>query len=185
MGTRTPTNTSFKSYGAVDASAYVGQASVCVKWEAKAAGNNKGAGIQALDVIGMEPAGSGSIVLDQTLAALTWGVMGLEPETPYHVRVRMADGTWSEIVAATTTGGGAVVTPDPEPLGDFVMVPGGTEVSMTMPSVAGITYGLQYTTQLLPPTWIDVTSLDGTGADIVLEDLNPTDAQRFYRVIRK
>ncbi len=185
LGTRTPTNTSFKSYGAVDASAYVGQASVCVKWEAKAAGNNKGAGIQALDVIGMEPAGSGSIVLDQTLAALTCGVMGLEPETPYHVRVRMADGTWSEIVAATTTGGGAVVTPDPEPLGDFVMVPGGTEVSMTMPSVAGITYGLQYTTQLLPPTWIDVTSLDGTGADIVLEDLNPTDAQRFYRVIRK
>lgn len=78
-----------------------------------------------------------------------------------------------------------MVTPDPEPLGDFVVVPGGAEVSMSIPSVTGINYGLQYTTQLLPPNWIDVMSLGGTGAGITLEDLNPTDDQRFYRVIRK
>ena len=129
--------------------------------------------------------GMGSIILDETQAALTCHVTGLEPETPYYVRVRMEDGTWSEIVSVTTTDGGTVVTPDPEPLGDFVVVPGGAEVSMSIPSVTGINYGLQYTTQLLPPNWIDVMSLGGTGAGITLEDLNPTDDQRFYRVIRK
>lgn len=50
--------------------------------------------------------GGGSIILDQTVAALTYDVTGLTPSTPYHARVRAAGGEWSAIVSATTTAGG-------------------------------------------------------------------------------
>ena len=103
LGTRTPTTTTLTSYGALDASAYVGHAGVRVKWEAQAADANRGAGIRYLGISGTETAGSGSIQVDQTLAALAYEATGLELETTYFARARQANGTWSDIVSATTT----------------------------------------------------------------------------------
>ena len=57
------------------------------------------------DVLVTGGAGGGSIVLDQTVAALTCPVTGLTPETPYFVRVRATGGDWSPVVSTTTTGG--------------------------------------------------------------------------------
>lgn len=47
-----------------------------------------------------------AILVDQTVSALTYPVTGLTPETLYYARVRMAGGTWSETVSATTLSSG-------------------------------------------------------------------------------
>jgi len=47
----------------------------------------------------------GSLVADETVAALTYGATGLSNSTPYYVRVRAAPtGTWSTVVSTTTLG---------------------------------------------------------------------------------
>jgi|GEM_PF-2333340 endonuclease/exonuclease/phosphatase family metal-dependent hydrolase len=57
------------------------------------------------DVVVQSATTAGSLVMDETVAALTYGATGLENSTPYHVRVRAAPtGPWSAIVSATTLG---------------------------------------------------------------------------------
>jgi hypothetical protein len=55
--------------------------------------------------------GSSSIIVDQTVAELTYGATGLTPSTPYHVRVRANGGDWSAVVSTTTAVAGASGTP--------------------------------------------------------------------------
>ena len=60
----------------------------------------------AMDDVLVTGAGTGgSLVADATLAALTYAVEGLEPETPYYARVRAIGGEWSDVVSATTAAG--------------------------------------------------------------------------------
>lgn len=47
-----------------------------------------------------------AIQVDETVSALTYPVTGLEPETLYYARVRMAGGEWSEVVSETTLASG-------------------------------------------------------------------------------
>ena len=47
-----------------------------------------------------------ALVVDETVSALTYPVTGLEPETLYYARVRMAAGEWSEVVSETTLASG-------------------------------------------------------------------------------
>ncbi len=47
-----------------------------------------------------------AILVDETVSALTYPVTGLEPETLYYARVRMAGGEWSEVVSETTLASG-------------------------------------------------------------------------------
>ncbi|MBP5788576.1 MAG: fibronectin type III domain-containing protein, partial [Kiritimatiellae bacterium] len=48
----------------------------------------------------------GSIILDETTSDLSYDVTGLDPDTTYYARVRMAGGEWSEVQDITTTTGG-------------------------------------------------------------------------------
>ena len=186
LGAVTPTTTTMTSYGALDASACVGFENVCVKWEARAAGSNKGAGIQTLVVAGAEPSGSPSLVVDQTVSALTYPATGLNVSTPYYARVRGTGGTWSEIVSATTTAGGGTATPDPQPIAIGHGPGGGATMSMQISTAAGIAYALQYTTNLLakPPVWVQAATTNGNGGAVVLEDADPADVQRIYRIVK-
>lgn len=64
----------------------------------------------------------------------------------------------------------------------------GSAAALAIGSQAGVTYALQYTTDLLgqPPVWMPAdgeTGTDGTGGEIILQDENPADAQRYYRVV--
>ena len=54
------------------------------------------------DVIVQTTAAGGSIVADETVAALTYNATSLEMETTYHIRARQAGGEWSGVVQATT-----------------------------------------------------------------------------------
>lgn len=47
-----------------------------------------------------------AILVDETVAALSYPVTGLTPETLYYARARMAGGEWSETVSATTLSSG-------------------------------------------------------------------------------
>jgi len=57
------------------------------------------------DVVVQGGSAAGSLVADETVAALTYGATGLTNSTPYYVRVRAAPtGTWSAVVSTTTLG---------------------------------------------------------------------------------
>jgi hypothetical protein len=47
-----------------------------------------------------------ALIVDETVSALTHPVTGLNPETLYYARARMAGGEWSEVVSATTLSAG-------------------------------------------------------------------------------
>lgn len=51
----------------------------------------------------------GSLVVDETLTALTYAATGLDMETAYYVRARQTGGEWSSVVTATTAGSEASV----------------------------------------------------------------------------
>lgn len=104
VGTITPTNNSLSFYPSVDASAFVGYPNVCVKWAARGAGANRGAGIQSLSVSGTESVSGGSLVADDIVSTLFDNISGLAIETLYYVRVRALGGPWSDIVSASTLG---------------------------------------------------------------------------------
>ena len=126
--------------------------------------------------------GGSSILVDQTVSALTYGVTGLTPSTPYHVRVRATGGAWSEIVSATTTAGGA--GPGPQPIEIVELPTGGGPMGLRIATTAGITYAMQYATNLFAPAWVDVDVEAGTGGAVTLEDGDPSGPQRFYRIVR-
>lgn len=48
----------------------------------------------------------GSLLLDTTTNGISLTVTGLEPDTTYYARVRMAEGEWSAVESITTTGEG-------------------------------------------------------------------------------
>ena len=183
LGTVTPTSSTMTSYGALDASAYVGFANVCVKWQAKGAIGNKGAGLQTFSITGASGGGSSSIIVDQTVAALTYAVTGLTPATPYYVRVRSTGGTWSDVVTATTSSGDV---PVPEPIIVTQMPTNGAPMGMQIVTTVGVTYDLEYTTNLMaiPPVWVQVDSEVGTGGAVTLQDEDSLGIQRFYRVVK-
>ncbi len=56
------------------------------------------------DVVVQCAAAAGSLVLDETVAALTYGATDLETATLYYVRVRQTNGVWSSAVSAITYG---------------------------------------------------------------------------------
>lgn len=54
--------------------------------------------------------------------------------------------------------------------------------SVNLQSQLGLSYTLQSSTLLAPPTWTVVQSMQGTGGTLTLTDSSASDAQRFYRV---
>ena len=63
------------------------------------------------------------------------------------------------------------------------LYPGGFTCSFLSLANPSITYYLEYTTSLAPPsTWTPVTFTPSTGGMISLSDPNPSDQERFYRI---
>jgi hypothetical protein len=54
-------------------------------------------------------------------------------------------------------------------------------------TIAGKTYRLQYTTNLIaePVVWVNVAEQAGTGGEITLIDVDPADIMRYYRVVER
>ncbi len=61
--------------------------------------------------------------------------------------------------------------------------PAGFTLSFPTTADTNVTYYLEYTTDLAGETnWTTIASTPGTGATADLQDLNPSDQQRFYRI---
>jgi len=59
----------------------------------------------------------------------------------------------------------------------------GTNVSISLPSLIGLNYTLEYTDTLDNPVWTPIApTVPGTGDVIVLQDPNPSPTSRYYRV---
>ena len=86
------------------------------------------------------------------------------------------DGSASETVA---------IQVHPLPAVDEFSASNGTPASATLQSVNGQQYRLEYTTNLLaaPVAWHAAASNSGNGSTLMLQDTNPADDQRFYRVV--
>ncbi|MDR0993874.1 MAG: S8 family serine peptidase [Verrucomicrobiota bacterium] len=158
LGTRTPANNSLTTQSALDASAYVGHAEVCLKWQTLSAVSSRGVGLAGFVVSGQEAAGTGSLVLDTTVAATHHTVTGLTAETAYYARVR-GTSDWSSVETISTQAGGGVMD-----------------------------YEEWLTSQGLDPTdpaFAPDEDEDGDGAsnwDEYLADLAPADAQSLFAV---
>jgi hypothetical protein len=60
----------------------------------------------------------------------------------------------------------------------------GSSISLTLESLSGLTYTLQYKNSLKDPNWLSLSAaVPGTGATITLTDSNPAAPSRFYRVL--
>lgn len=114
-------------------------------------------------------------------------VTGLTEGATYHYRVRAynvsSNGPFSGTTSVVTS---ASSTPAPEPIVIGHGPGGGATMSLQIASTLGVTYQLQYTTNLLaqPPAWWAAATTNGTGAAVTLEDADPADVQRYYRIVK-
>jgi hypothetical protein len=59
----------------------------------------------------------------------------------------------------------------------------GTSFSVSVPSLSGLSYLLEFKNALLDPSWTPVSSwVPGTGGPLILQDTNTLSGARFYRV---
>ena len=121
-------------------------------------------------------------------AATTCVVTGLTEGVTYYYRVKAYNASSNSPFSGTTsvvTVAGSTPGPQPIAIGHG---PGGgaSSMSVQISSTLGVTYQLQYTTNLLaqPPTWLPAATTNGTGLDVTLDDASPVDGQRYYRIVK-
>lgn len=115
----------------------------------------------------------------------THAVTGLTEGVTYYYRVKAYNASSNSPYSAVTS----VVTQassGDQPDIDAFEVPAGATASATLATTTvGKTYKLQYTTDLTTqpePIWTDADTEPGTGGGITLEDGDPADVARYYRV---
>jgi hypothetical protein len=93
-----------------------------------------------------------------------------------------------DFTAADKDGASAPVTltvsvNPPPTMSGFGSPTNGAGVSAVVASLTGMTYALQYSTNLIATNWVPADSKAGTGSNLTLLDGHPTNLQRFYRVV--
>ena len=119
-------------------------------------------------------------------SATTCVVTGLTEGATYYYRVKAYNASSNSPFSGTTSVvTSASSTPEPQPI-VIGHGPGGgaSSMSLQIPSTLGVTYQLQYTTNLHPPVWLPAATTNGTGAEVTLDDANPVDGQRYYRIVK-
>lgn len=193
LGSRTPLNTTLTAMAPFDLSGYSGT-QVKVKFATPGASASVGAGIDDVLITNLTGAAAAYFVpgySNRTVAGTSQSVTGLTAETTYYFRVRAVNGGGtspnSPVASVATRAGGGTPTPDPLPI-VIGHGPGGgaTSMSVQIPSTVDVTYQLEYTTNLLaqPPAWWPAAMTNGTGATVTLEDDDPADARRYYRIVK-
>ncbi|HPV47692.1 MAG TPA: fibronectin type III domain-containing protein, partial [Kiritimatiellia bacterium] len=114
----------------------------------------------------------------------TFAVTGLVEGVTYYYRVRAYNASTTTVHSAVTSVVTSASTPTQPEFDTFTFPPNATPAA-TFASQAGITYQLQYTTDLLanPPVWTAADTEVGTGGNVTLEDTNAVDSRRYYRIV--
>ncbi len=81
--------------------------------------------------------------------------------------------------------GSVIVTVNRPPMTSMVIPPNGSVMSATIATLTGITYALEYTTNLFenPAIWMPAASKTATNGEVTLQDSSATNIQRFYRIV--
>ncbi len=147
-------------------------------------GTSDGAGSENLYVDG-QPAASTTSATTPIVGNTgdTW--IGAAPD---YATTRVFNGDVDEVAIFTSVLGSGQVqqlfteaTHGPIPIA--VMLSNGS-ITLTWGAFAGISYAVQYKTNLAQPGWINLPAgVSVNGSTATATDLNPPDAQRFYRVI--
>ena len=114
---------------------------------------------------------------------LTHTVTGLTEGVTYYYRVKAYTSPYSAVTSVVTQ-----ASSGEKPAITAFQVPPGSSASATLSTtIAGKTYRLQYTTNLIaePVVWVNVAEQAGTGSGITLIDVNPADIMRYYRVVER
>ena len=186
LGTRTPLNTTLTAMAPFDLGGYV-SSQVKIKLETLGATATIGAGID--EVLVTSESGGVSVFVPgyesrDVANVTTYAVTGLTVGVTYYYRVQAYNAVSNSLFSGTTSVvASAVATPAPQPIVNATM-PAGGAMSMQIATTVGIRYALQSTTNLFPPVWVSVTTNDGTGATVTLQDVDSLDPMRFYRVVK-
>ncbi|HPT17767.1 MAG TPA: hypothetical protein PK388_10825, partial [Kiritimatiellia bacterium] len=119
--------------------------------------------------------------------ATTCTVTGLTEGVTYYYRVKATNASSNSSYSATTSVvTAASSTPDPQPILIGHGPGGGAAMSLQIATTAGVAYQLQYTTNLLaqPPVWAPAATTNGDGTTLTLDDANPIDGRRYYRIVK-
>lgn len=129
------------------------------------------------NVVAISSSGGYHIALkaDGTLA--TWGNISVEPPPNLTNVIQVSMGMFHTLALV---GDGPPVRSVPL----TVLQKTGDNLSLSLPTQSGRTYGLEYSDSLNDTNWVPLPLRPGNGASQVLDDATATNASRFYRVIR-
>ena len=129
------------------------------------------------NVVAISSSGGYHIALkaDGTLA--TWGSISVEPPPNLTNVIQVSMGMFHTLALV---GDGPPVRSVPL----TVLQKTGDNLSLSLPTQSGRTYGLEYSDSLNDTNWVPLPLRPGNGASQVLDDATATNASRFYRVIR-
>lgn len=190
IGTVTPTKNTMIAMPTVTDTDNLGYAETKVRWQTLGADGSVGAGVTNLVIRGWTAGGAetGAYVAGYENRDVgnvtTFAVTGLVEGVTYYYRVRAYNASTTTVHSAVTSVVTSASTPTQPEFDTFTFPPNATPAA-TFASQAGITYQLQYTTDLLanPPVWTAADTEVGTGNSVTLEDTNAVDTRRYYRIV--
>jgi hypothetical protein len=190
LGTALPTSSSMANMATLTDETHVGHAETRLRWQSLGGNGNIGAGVQQLHIRGWTSGSAGSDFVAgyenrDVGNVTTFAVTGLTENVTYYYRVRAYDaGGASANSAVTNVTTTASAPAEPPTFADFIYAPG-SAAEASFQSQVGVLYQLEYTTDLSadPADWIPIDIEEGTGGILILEDDDPSDPARYYRIV--
>ncbi|HQF20162.1 MAG TPA: S8 family serine peptidase [Kiritimatiellia bacterium] len=190
LGTVLPLSSTMANMGTLTDATHIGHAETRLRWQTLGANGTIGAGVQQLHIRGWTAGGGVAAAYVPGYEnrdvgnVTTFAVTGLVEGVTYYYRVRAYNASTTTVHSAVTSVVTSASTPTQPEFDTFTFPPNATPAA-TFASQAGITYQLQYTTDLLanPPVWTAADTEVGTGGNVTLEDTNAVDSRRYYRIV--
>jgi hypothetical protein len=117
----------------------------------------------------------------------THAVTGLTEGVTYYYRVQACNAVSNSPYSAVTSVVTQASSGDQPAITGFEVPPGSVASATLETTTLGKTYSLQYTTDLMaiPVVWTDADTDAGNGGEIILNDDDPADVARYYRVVEQ
>lgn len=186
LGMRLPVNSTLTTMEPFDLGAFR-QAAVSVKLEAPGANSTIGAGLDDVRVSGRTGGYLPGYWQLDVGPATNRIVSGLAAEATYYCRVMAYNAISNSPYSVVTSVVTLAASGELPNIAHFEVPAGAVAVARLTATAMGKIYVLQYTVDLSQPVpvWTDVAAEDGTGEEIILQDDDPADRSRYYRVVEQ
>ena len=118
---------------------------------------------------------------------LTHAVTGLTEGVTYYYRAKAYNASSNSPYSAVTSVVTQAASGEQPDIAEFEVPPGAAAAATLATTTVGKTYKLQFTTDLMadPVAWTDADTEAGTGGEVTLQDEDPADSKRYYRVVEQ